>query len=682
MLLSGSSIYTPAIQNHSDLIGSGTKTHAEIDTFLNSKGLANGITPLDATGKVPLTHLPTISGLGSLKYCGVYDANTNTPNLFLVPGQPEGCIYIVSVAGTQDLNGISAVNYGVGDWIIRSPTKWETIEDSQFELTNLESKTQRLDTQGKLINTLPVSIDNSYDLGELNTRIRNIYASGQTYSSIFKGLGFVNPVSNSGISIDGLGLISLNAYQGTSDNAVSLKIDGTIQKTAALITATGNINGLNIAASGDVSGTNISANQAIRTNDWFNLSNTSGINLGNNAAGIVRFRGTNYKGPGYLIVDANGVISVERIYPEELTFDASLLTAGALTVWNNIQNNYSLATVTGNVTVTAGGVNGLNTVDFGLDTGISSTVALFPWKDFTVHMVVNIASVLDSSTFWSSGNYGDPSALVAWSLGSNNYVHDSAGHIPLGNNIGGMWQVLTWVKQSGSSPHITCYRNGSQIGANDFIVNPVTTIDGFFALGRNPGTNIGGSPISVGEVRVFRKTQSGVEVNTNLDQLISKWIPAEEVKLDNTTNGSFVSYPKINFRDSGGLPANYGPNENYTISFDAGSTTRSWRMTPVSFEFEEKKGNMTDRLGIQTSPDGSTWTNISLVGFNSSDTAVPPWSQTIVPGDGWIFPATSVGSPLTGVSVTFTTRFVRFIFISDGGTQLTGWDLEMLAIAI
>lgn len=514
--------------------------------------------------------------------------------------------------------------------------------------------------------------------------------TGVVGATEFRGATYLDGAGVNGLFIpQGLGAqiqFKNTVYKGLPDRLCSHEADGTLKATTATLSATGRFfTSGPITTTSDMACLNMSATQALRSNDIFNLSNSASISLGNNAAGVVQFRGTAYKGPGYLKVDADGVISVQRTYPEELTFDASVLTAGTLTGWNSVQSNYSLSTVAGNVTVAAGGVNGLNTVDFALDAGISGTAALFPWKDFTVHMVLNISDVVNSSTFWSNGNYGDPSALVAWSLGTANYVHDGAlgGHIPLGNNVSGQWAVLTWVKQSGANPHLTCYRNGSQIGSGDYFVNPIPTVDGIFGLGRNPGTNVGGSPLSMGEVRVFRKTQNQQEIGTNLDALITKWLPPNEVKLNATTNGTFVSYPKVAFRDSGGVPSNYGPNESFTISFDAGSATRTWRMTPLSFGFEHSGGGILyDRLGIQTSADGSTWTNASLTGFLRSATVAPPWSTTSATGDGWIYPATSVGSPVTGVALTFTTRFIRFIFISDNSTQLPGWDIAIQAVAL
>jgi hypothetical protein len=95
---------------------------------------------------------------------------------------------------------------------------------------------------------------------------------------------------------------------------------------------------------------------------------------------------------------------------------------------------------------------------------------------------------------------------------------------------------------------------------------------------------------------------------------------------------------------------------------------------------------MYDRLGVQSSPDGVTWTNVSFAGFRSSATATAPWSSSFGSPStpGWIFPRdTSTLSSLGGnPSQTFDVgqRYVKFTFISDGSVQERGWSLSMNAV--
>ncbi len=88
----------------------------------SEKGVANGYASLDGTGKVPLSELPPIGG--GIIYKGAWDANTNTPALASGVGT-TGDYYLVSVAGTTNLDGITTWN--VGDAAVFNGTVWERL---------------------------------------------------------------------------------------------------------------------------------------------------------------------------------------------------------------------------------------------------------------------------------------------------------------------------------------------------------------------------------------------------------------------------------------------------------------------------------------------------------------------------------------------------------------------------
>jgi hypothetical protein len=60
-----------------------------------------------------------------LDFQGSWNASTNSPTLASSTGT-NGEFYIVSVAGTTDLNGIT--NWGIGDWAIFNGTAWQRVE--------------------------------------------------------------------------------------------------------------------------------------------------------------------------------------------------------------------------------------------------------------------------------------------------------------------------------------------------------------------------------------------------------------------------------------------------------------------------------------------------------------------------------------------------------------------------
>lgn len=86
-------------------------------------GTANGIAALDATGRLPATQLPT-SVASALTFKGTWNASTNTPTLTSGVGT-TGWEYVVSVAGTTLLDGISSWN--IGDTVVYSGTAWQKI---------------------------------------------------------------------------------------------------------------------------------------------------------------------------------------------------------------------------------------------------------------------------------------------------------------------------------------------------------------------------------------------------------------------------------------------------------------------------------------------------------------------------------------------------------------------------
>ena len=64
---------------------------------------------------------------GALTYIGTWNASTNTPTLVSSTGT-AGHYYVVSVAGSTNLDGITTWN--VGDWAIFNGTVWERLENS------------------------------------------------------------------------------------------------------------------------------------------------------------------------------------------------------------------------------------------------------------------------------------------------------------------------------------------------------------------------------------------------------------------------------------------------------------------------------------------------------------------------------------------------------------------------
>jgi microcystin-dependent protein len=105
---------------------------------LAERGVANGYPNLDGSGKVPLAQLPPES-LGSNSYKGTWNASTNSPSITTgsAPGK-QGWFYIVNVAGTTTVDGISS--WAVGDYIVSNNTVWQKVGSSSA-VTSVAGKT-------------------------------------------------------------------------------------------------------------------------------------------------------------------------------------------------------------------------------------------------------------------------------------------------------------------------------------------------------------------------------------------------------------------------------------------------------------------------------------------------------------------------------------------------------------
>jgi hypothetical protein len=66
-----------------------------------------------------------INAIGALNYKGTWNASTNTPNL-TTGFFEKGDYYVVSVAGTTDLDGTNF--WGVGDWAVYNGSIWQRVE--------------------------------------------------------------------------------------------------------------------------------------------------------------------------------------------------------------------------------------------------------------------------------------------------------------------------------------------------------------------------------------------------------------------------------------------------------------------------------------------------------------------------------------------------------------------------
>ena len=162
----------------------------------------------------------------------------------------------------------------------------------------------------------------------------------------------------------------------------------------------------------------------------------------------------------------------------------------------------------------------------------------------------------------------------------------------------------------------------------------------------------------------------------------------ETVKLNATTNGNTKNnFIYIKFTDSGGIINAYNANENYSITFDAG-VGNTFDLIFNDFSFDHGSTSLYDRLSLEESDDDESWTNVNINWFNRNSNTYPDqfpntgdWNDS-TSINGWIVPkntprAILLSSGTFPVTETIAKRYIKFNFISDTGTQNSGWDIDI-----
>ena len=95
----------------------------------NTYGSSTAIPVVTVNSKGVITSATTASFTGGLSYQGSWNASANTPTLTSSVGT-NGYYYIVSVAGSTNLNGVT--DWQVGDWAIFNGSTWQKIDQTNL----------------------------------------------------------------------------------------------------------------------------------------------------------------------------------------------------------------------------------------------------------------------------------------------------------------------------------------------------------------------------------------------------------------------------------------------------------------------------------------------------------------------------------------------------------------------
>jgi hypothetical protein len=231
---------------NTDITGLGTASTKDA-------GAALGVATLDAAGKVPASQIPL---QGDLNYQGTWNATTNTPTLTSSVGT-KGYYYVVDVAGTTNLNGIT--DWQIGDWAIFNGSVWQKVDNTDA-VTSVNGFTGTV-----VLTTTNVAEGTNLYYTDARARASVSAGTGISYNST------TGVITNSSPSLGG----DVVGPSSATDNAIA-RYDTTtgklIQNSVVTIGDTGAATGF----------TTLSASTSVTT-PIVQASNSSGLALKNSA---------------------------------------------------------------------------------------------------------------------------------------------------------------------------------------------------------------------------------------------------------------------------------------------------------------------------------------------------------------------------------------------------------------
>ena len=547
------------------------------------------------------------------------------------------------------------------------PSPSDPIQDAK--LLTLENKTRNIDSN--LTDATKTEFTNKIIAGEIQTPLSTAVE--------FRSSQYFDNIGNSGffLGTGALGNIQINKtpYQGTSDAIMSLSANGTIQKSNSTADTSGNLTAIKF-----------------RSTQYYDNIGNSGIFMTPGGSGNIQFDKNTYKGTADAIVSlsANGTIQKTNCIADtsgnltgqivsgtqELRSGNHLNqsgTAGIIidnTANGNVQlSGSSYTTGSSNVMVRLDNNGTIEKTNINIDGPSLNNIT-----NCNILGCTNVASstINNTSNFFTPNMYlgiqggGQPTAGIM-DLNSGNIIN-SGDITPVSNNTEDIGNTTNRFRDIYFSGNL----NGPTAPPTELVYDlTLTDLVGNGALRDEWFSTL---------------TQSKIFINKLSNQTIADLFitytrsnpTLTEIKLNGTTTGTTSTQKYVDFRDSGGLPSDYQPNELYNITFDAG-VGNTWEMKTITCNFEHSGGGaMYDRLGLQQSSDGVTYTNVSLANFYQSATTTPPWSTTRTSTtDGYIFPTDQTN--IANVTYNISSRYIKFYFTSDGSSQKAGWDVRLTA---
>jgi len=448
---------------------SGTTVSGYIPT--TEKAAALGVATLDSASKVPISQIPD-SVIGALSYQGTWNASTNTPTLTTSVGT-KGYYYVVSVAGSTNLNGIT--DWQVGDWAVYSGTAWQKIDNTDG-VTSVNTYTGAVVLTAADVGAVPYtgatgavdlnakSLVNVSNLGINTTTVPTIkiraigdnnsgsriamrgYSSDANSSAIrvtkFRGTTSAPQAPQSGDSLGkfelaGYGTTSSEGYPQASLEGVATEAWGaTARGTKALVKVTPNTTTTQVTA--------LTIDQDSKAT-FANTVTANGVLLTGNTGTVTSVAAT--AGTGITVsgspITTSGTLTITNSAPDQtvvLTAGTGISTSGTypnFTITNTSPSSggtvTSVSGTTGNITSTGGNTPVINLASGVATAGTTGSSTLIPVVTIDTYGRVTgittaanpqgtVTSVTGTAPVVSSGGATPAISMAAANTTTNGYL--------------------------------------------------------------------------------------------------------------------------------------------------------------------------------------------------------------------------------------------------------------------
>jgi hypothetical protein len=498
-----------------------------------------------------------INGLiGSSIYQGTWNALTNTPALTSGVGT-RGYYYIVNVAGSTNLDGIT--DWNVGDWAIFDGTAWQQVDNTD-SVTSVNGQTGAVSLTS---DNIPEGATNLYFTSLRSRQALSLTTSGSSGASTYDNTTGVLNIPNYGSALSGY-----VPYTGATQD-VNL---GIYRIAASAFTKAGGASTEFLKADGSIdSNTYLTTGAAAST--YVPLSRTLTIN------------GTAYDLSANRTWSVGTVTSVDMTVPTGLTVTGNPIT-GAGTFALGLQSGYSIPTTANqsnwttayNRSIVSAAVNygiastslvltqqNTGTITAGLIAGGATT------NDFVFFNGSNLAYTQLNATAPLSFNGATKTFSISQASGSTNGFLSSTDWNTFNNKQNAI--TLTTTGTSGPATLIGNTLNIPQY--QDVITNPVTGTGTANYVARwtsssnistgvlyDNGTNVGIATTALGS---WAKLQ--VAGNVALTGSLLSFS-------DNLAGGSTPAYLDYNYSLGKLIVGSYGPSALGHIVLETGGTEK------------------------------------------------------------------------------------------------------------